>query len=219
MTAARRNGRVWASRSSRTRASPWTISRRLPSGSLNILWMWVDGADGIQVLLLRLVDGGLALREDADHPVAGAGLVDQADGGLARHRQRHERIGKQDRVAKRQDRQLGRDLRAAAHRRRPLRRRRVSSRSLIVIAHLVQTKKSGNRVIGRPITRLPDVEDYPIRAQPCMSTKSEAAPRRWAIRRSRCCATSRASSQSLQRTANGSARSRCSAISSPHSKQ
>ena len=28
-------------RSSRIRASPWTISRRLPSGSLNILWMWV----------------------------------------------------------------------------------------------------------------------------------------------------------------------------------
>ena len=35
----------------------------------------------------------------------------------------------------------------------------------------------------------------------------------------RCSATSRASSQSLQRTANGSARSRFSAISSPHSKQ
>ena len=37
--------------------------------------------------------------------------------------------------------------------------------------------------------------------------------------RSRCWATSRASSQSLQRTANGSARSRRSEISSPHSKQ
>ena len=39
-----------------------------------------------------------------------------------------------------------------------------------------------------------------------MSMNSEAAPRRCANRRSRCCLTSRASSQSLQRTANGSAR-------------
>ena len=40
-TAPRRYGRVCTMRSRRTRASPWTISRRLPSGSLNILWMWV----------------------------------------------------------------------------------------------------------------------------------------------------------------------------------
>ena len=40
-TAARRYGRVCTMRSSRMRARPWTISRRLPSGSLNILWMWV----------------------------------------------------------------------------------------------------------------------------------------------------------------------------------
>ena len=41
VTAPRRYGRVWTMRSRRMRASPWTISRRLPSGSLNILWMWV----------------------------------------------------------------------------------------------------------------------------------------------------------------------------------
>src|SRR5262245_21643353 len=33
-------------RSSETRASPWTIRRRLPSGSLNILWMWVTVPTG-----------------------------------------------------------------------------------------------------------------------------------------------------------------------------
>ena len=55
--------------------------------------------------------------------------------------------------------------------------------------------------------------------RPLDSSKKRADwPRRGA--RSRCCSTvSRASSQSLQRTANGSARSRASAISWPHSTQ
>ena len=40
-TRARRYGCVATTSSSVSRASPWTISRRLPSGSLNILWMCV----------------------------------------------------------------------------------------------------------------------------------------------------------------------------------
>ena len=41
LTRARRYGCVATTSSSVRRASPWTIRRRLPSGSLNILWMWV----------------------------------------------------------------------------------------------------------------------------------------------------------------------------------
>ena len=40
-TAARRYGLAATICPIFRRASPWTISRRLPSGSLNILWMWV----------------------------------------------------------------------------------------------------------------------------------------------------------------------------------
>ncbi len=40
-TSARRYGALETTRSILRRASPWTISRRLPSESLNILWMWV----------------------------------------------------------------------------------------------------------------------------------------------------------------------------------
>ena len=39
VTRARRYGRVSVIWSSVSRVSPWTISRRLPSGSLNILWI------------------------------------------------------------------------------------------------------------------------------------------------------------------------------------
>jgi hypothetical protein len=39
LTRARRYGRALVTSSSRSRARPCTINRRLPSGSLNILWM------------------------------------------------------------------------------------------------------------------------------------------------------------------------------------
>ena len=47
---------------------------------------------------------GSRLREDADQLAAGDRVVDQLDGALARHGQRHERIRKQHRVAQRQHR-------------------------------------------------------------------------------------------------------------------
>ena len=67
------------------------------------------GADRVQIVLQRLLDRGVALREHRDQLAVRDGVVDQADRALARHRQRHERIRKEDRVAQRQDRQLGRN--------------------------------------------------------------------------------------------------------------
>ena len=90
-------------------ASPCTIRRRLPSGSLNILWMCVAVPTGYKIGLLRLFDRGVALREDGDQLAVRNRIVDQTDGALARDRERHERIRKEDRVAEREDRQLGRN--------------------------------------------------------------------------------------------------------------
>ena len=66
-------------------------------------------ADPMQVVLGRLFDRGIPLREHADELAAGDRLFDQAHGALARHGQRQERIGKQHGVAQRQNRQLARN--------------------------------------------------------------------------------------------------------------
>ena len=66
-------------------------------------------ADGIEVLLLGLLDGRVALREDGDELAAGERVFDQADRALAGDRERHERMREQHRVPQRQDRQLGRN--------------------------------------------------------------------------------------------------------------
>ena len=58
--------------------------------------------DLVEVGLGRLLDGGVALREDRDQPAAGHRLVDQPDRRLAGHGQRHERVGEEHRVAQRQ---------------------------------------------------------------------------------------------------------------------
>ena len=77
-------------------------------------------ADAVQIVLRRLLDRRVALREDRDQLAVGDRVVDEADGALARHGQRHERIRKEHRVPKRQDRQLGWNRRAAGRRsRRP----------------------------------------------------------------------------------------------------
>ena len=110
LTRARRYGRDVVTSSSCSRASPCTIRRRLPSGSLNILWMWLAVPTRIQIVLLRLLDSRVALREDADQLAAGDRLVDQADRALARHGERHERVRKQHGVAERKNRKLVRDV-------------------------------------------------------------------------------------------------------------
>ncbi len=66
------------------------MSRRLPSGSRNILWMWVAVPIGVEIVLRRLLDRRLTLGEDANHPPRGGRFVDQTDGRLARDRERHE---------------------------------------------------------------------------------------------------------------------------------
>ena len=65
------------------------------------------GADGVQVRLGGFVDRRVALREHRDQLAVGNRVVDEPHGALAGDGQRHERIGKEDRVAKREDRQLG----------------------------------------------------------------------------------------------------------------
>jgi hypothetical protein len=69
-----------------------------------------DGADGIEILLHRLLERRFALREDADQAGRRIGLLDETDRCLTRDREGHERIGEEYRVAERQDRQLGRNL-------------------------------------------------------------------------------------------------------------
>jgi hypothetical protein len=64
------------------------------------------GADGVEVGLARFFDGGIPLREHGDQLAVRDRLVDQANGALPRHRERHERIRKENGVSKREDRQL-----------------------------------------------------------------------------------------------------------------
>jgi hypothetical protein len=56
--------------------------------------------------LLGLFDRGIALGEHANQLAAGNCFVDQADRAFARDRQRHERVGKEHRVPKRENRKL-----------------------------------------------------------------------------------------------------------------
>ena len=67
-----------------------------------------ERADRVEVALERLVDRRVALGEDADHLALLHGLVDERDGALARHRERQHRLREQQRVAQRQDADLGR---------------------------------------------------------------------------------------------------------------
>jgi hypothetical protein len=77
-------------------------------GQLEHLVDLTGGADRMQIALRRLVFAGFALREHGNGLAARHGLVDQLDGTFARHRERHERLRKQHRVAQRQHRHLGR---------------------------------------------------------------------------------------------------------------
>ena len=68
-----------------------------------------DRADAVEIVLAGLFRRRLALREDADELVALDGRLDEPHGTLSGHRQRHEGVGEQNRVAERQDRQLRRN--------------------------------------------------------------------------------------------------------------
>ena len=88
------------------------------------------GAHPIEVLLMRLVERRVALGEDANQLALSDGIVNQLNGALPGHRQRHEGIRKQNGVPKRQNRQL------RWYGERPLAERDlVECTSLVVIAH------------------------------------------------------------------------------------
>ena len=84
-----------------------------------------DGADVVEIGLTGLFDRRFALREDPDEVLPLDGRLDEPHGSLPRNRQRHERAGKQHRVAERQDRQLRRNRQLGLLRRRS---RRVRTR-------------------------------------------------------------------------------------------
>ena len=70
------------------------------------------GADLVQLLGGRLVDGRIGLQHEADHGLAAHGFLRRRDGGRAADGQRHHDAGKQHHVAQRQDDQVIRRDRA-----------------------------------------------------------------------------------------------------------
>jgi hypothetical protein len=75
-------------------------------GQLEHLVNVARGTERVQIGLLRLFDGGIALREDANQLTAGNRLVDQPDRAFARDGQRHERVREKNGVAERENREL-----------------------------------------------------------------------------------------------------------------
>ena len=115
-------------------------------------------ADGVQVGLARLLDRRIALREDRDQLPVRNRIVDEAHRALARDGERHERVRKEHRVAKRKNRQLGRN------RQRPIAVRDVLPLEvLVLIAHsdltlsghwvIWSSSHFANRAINDQITR------------------------------------------------------------------
>ena len=106
VTRARRYGRVSVTSSSVRRASPWTISRRLPSGSLNILWMWLavptpyrSACCGSSTDASRWVKTPISLPAEIASSISRTELSRATASGM-------NEFGKQHGVAQRQDRQL-----------------------------------------------------------------------------------------------------------------
>ena len=100
-------------------------------GQLEHLVDVAGGADRIQSSCCGSSTVGVALGEDANQLAAGDGFVDQPDGALARDRERHERVRKQDRVAKRKDRELVRKIE------RPIGCRKLFDLERLVVGHLM----------------------------------------------------------------------------------
>ena len=105
------------------------------------------GSDLVQVGLLRLLDGRIPLREDADQFALRDGFVDQTNRAFARHRERHEGIRKQDGVAEGQDRQLIRN-----------RDRTIAGGQFFQIQRLVAFGHGGNPLL---------IEDVPVKGYAC----------------------------------------------------
>ena len=69
-----------------------------------------ERAGGVEVALERLVDGRVALRQDADDLALLDRVVDERHRALAGDRERQHRLREQQRVAQRQDADLGRQV-------------------------------------------------------------------------------------------------------------
>ena len=178
----------------RNRWTPWTTRRSDPSGNLNILWMWVSVPTRWRSLSDRVVDGRVALGDDADDLALAHRVVDEGDGALPRHRERQDGVGEEDGVAERQDPELGRELVEVD----------------VVDAVRLEVRLA---VVPRPPLsrgRRPAGSRSPARA---------AAARRPSPRARRATLLSASSWQSRQSSAKGRALSRAGGISASHSSQ
>ena len=100
------------------------------------------GADGVQIVLPRLFDGGVTLGEHRDQLAVPNRIVDEPDGALAGHGERHERIREEDGISKRQNRQF------RGNRQRPIADRHVLGLEVFdLIAHGDLTSISDCRLL------------------------------------------------------------------------
>jgi hypothetical protein len=142
-----------------------------PQAAVGQLEHFVDvseRADGVQVGLSRLFQAGIALREDADQLAPGDGLVDELDGTLAGHGQRHERVREEHGVAQRQHRHVRGD------RERALAAARLGASGLI--AHKTSSVLAGPFPPAPASTRSKPVIAATTAARGCLASPS---PRAW----------------------------------------
>ena len=69
-----------------------------------------EGPDLVEIALDRVVDRGVPLRHDADDLALLHRVVHERDGALPGHRERQDGLREEQRVAQRQDPELGRDV-------------------------------------------------------------------------------------------------------------
>ena len=127
-----------------------------------------DGPDGIELLLGGLLGARLELGEDADEAAVGDGLLDQPHRALPGHRERHERVRKEDRVAQGQHRQLGRN----PH------RTEAAGTALVELLGLVAHRVVSPGAAGRP--RRTPVCGATVRSGPPRESLAAPAPARGA---------------------------------------
>ncbi len=82
---------------------PWTRMRSEPSG--NHLLDDRGGADLVEVVPARLLHLSVLRGDERDQPVARDDVVDEAHRALLADREREHRVGEDDRVLERQDRE------------------------------------------------------------------------------------------------------------------
>jgi hypothetical protein len=78
-----------------------------------------DGAHAVEIVGLRILDGGVPLRGQQHQPFAGQRVLDGGDRALPRHEEREHHVGEDDQLPQRENRQLFRDLELHAIRSHP----------------------------------------------------------------------------------------------------